>query len=107
MVLTQDVYQATKNFPKDEIFGLTSQLRRAVVSVALNIAEGKGRYSQKEFAQFLYLARGSLYETITCVKLANQLHYLDEKEMDKILKQSYVIQSQLSGLIKSLKNKKP
>ena len=55
--LALEIYRATQKFPKDELYGLTSQIRRAAVSVASNIAEGKGRYSRKEFAQFLYRAR--------------------------------------------------
>ena len=63
--LALEIYRATQNFPKDELYGLTSQMRRAAVSVASNIAEGKGRNSRKEFAQFLYRARGSLLELET------------------------------------------
>ena len=75
--LALDVYLFTRKFPKDEIYGLTSQMRRAAVSVPSNIAEGKGRYSKKEFLQFLYLARGSLLELETQLLIAHDLEYLD------------------------------
>src|SRR5271155_4491500 len=72
-----DVYRFTRRFPKDEVYGLSSQMRRAAVSVPSNIAEGKGRYSQKEFVQFLFHARGSLLELQTQVSIARDLDYLD------------------------------
>ena len=103
---SKNIYKLTKSFPKEETYGLTSQIRRASLSIALNIAEGKGRYHKKEFIQFLYLARGSLYEVITCLKLAEQLNYLpqtNEPRAESIIQQSYKIQSQLSGLISYLK----
>jgi four helix bundle protein len=75
--LALDVYRCTRRFPKDEIYGLSSQMRRAAVSVPSNIAEGKGRYSQKEFVQFLYHARGSLLELETQLSIARDLDYID------------------------------
>jgi four helix bundle protein len=75
--LAVEIYRVTQKFPKDELYGLTSQMRRAAVSVASNIAEGKGRYSRKEFAQFLYRARGSLLELETQLFIARELHYLE------------------------------
>ncbi len=65
----EKVYILTKNFPNEETYGMITQLRRASVSVSLNIAEGKGRFSQKEYKHFLFVARGSLYEVITLLKL--------------------------------------
>jgi len=67
--LVEIVYKVTRDFPKEEVFGIVSQLRRAAVSVSLNIAEGKGRFHTKVFVQFLYQARGSLYETMTLNKI--------------------------------------
>ena len=75
--LALEVYRCTRMFPKDELYGLTSQMRRAAVSVASNIAEGKGRYSRKEFVQFLYRARGSLLELQTQLFIARELAYLE------------------------------
>jgi four helix bundle protein len=75
--LALDVYVRTRKFPKDEIYGLTSQMRRAAVSIPSNIVEGEGRYSRKEFVQFLFHARGSLLELITQLSIAHELDYLD------------------------------
>ena len=97
------VYTATKTFPKEERFGLTSQIQRAAVSVPANIAEGKGRYHQKEFLQFLYIARGSLYETITLIKAASDLQLLQSEDRETLLIQCQLILSKLSGLANSVK----
>jgi four helix bundle protein len=73
MLLAEEVYAATGTFPKEEVYGLTAQMRRAAVSVASNIAEGQGRHSRGEFLQFLGHARGSLAELSTQVTLAGRL----------------------------------
>jgi four helix bundle protein len=78
MELVRLVYQATRRFPLDERFALTDQLRRAVVSIPSNIAEGNGRGSNKDYAHFLSIARGSLYETMTQLRIAKDLGYLDD-----------------------------
>jgi four helix bundle protein len=75
--LAREIYRATQKAPKDELYGLTSQMRRAAVSVASNIPEGKGRYSRREFAQFLYRARGSLFELETRLFIAKELRNLE------------------------------
>ncbi len=103
MELVTMTYKMTKTFPKSDRFGLTGQLQRAVVSIPANIAEGKGRYHPKEFVQFLYIARGSLYETITLLKTARNLEYLRLEEQEQLLTQCQSIASKLSGLINSLK----
>ena len=77
MDLVTDIYRVTQSFPRDELYGLTSQLRRAAVSVPSNIAEGQARFSRKEFHQFLSHARGSLVETETQLMIAQNLDYLD------------------------------
>ena len=104
MELVSRVYKASGAFPNHEQFGLTAQLRRAAVSIPLNIAEGKGRYHRKEFVQFLYNARGSLYEVMTLLKLALELQYLSPSQYDPLLDLSKRVLSKLSGLINSLKN---
>ena len=102
--LAEKVYIKTKTFPNEETYGLVSQLRRASISVSLNIAEGKGRYSRKEFKQFLFVARGSLYETITLMKICVRLKYLSENEYGDLIQYCERIQSKISGLINYLKS---
>ena len=76
--LVRMVYAVAKNFPAEERYALTDQLRRAVVSIPANIAEGNGRASNKDYAHFLSIARGSLYETLTHLEIARQLDYLSD-----------------------------
>ena len=103
MELVELIYKVTQTFPANEQFGLISQLRRAAVSVPANIAEGKGRYHRKEFVQFLYNARGSLYEVITLLRLALSLRYLNQQQCQQSMQLTQQIMSKLSGLINSLK----
>jgi four helix bundle protein len=77
--LVVDVYKATESFPKEERYGLTSQIRRAAVSIPANIAEGAGRYSKREFAHFLSNAQGSASELETELLISSRLGYLNEK----------------------------
>ncbi len=104
MQLVQQVYCATQQFPKDEQFGITSQIRRAAVSVPLNIAEGKGRFHTKSFIQFLYQARGSLFEVITLIKLSEKLKYFKEKkEVENILVICDSLTKKINALVSSMK----
>jgi four helix bundle protein len=82
-----DIYKATANFPTDERFGLTSQSRRAAVSIPSNIAEGAGRNSPKEFNNFLGIANGSSYELQTQLIISNRLSLLNNDILDDLLKQ--------------------
>jgi len=100
--LAIEVYRQTAGFPKHELFGLTQQMRRAAVSVPSNIAEGKGRWSGKEFRQFLFHARGSLLELQTQIMIARELEYLSEQQGQHILDQAPRVGRSLSGLINSL-----
>ena len=95
------VYKVTRNFPKDELFGLTSQLRRAAVSVAANIAEGQARSSRKEFLQFLFIANGSLVETVYYFDLVRDLGYITKKECADLQEKRRVVGNLLHGLIRS------
>jgi len=104
IVLVTNVYRCTKAFPKDELYGLTSQLRRAAVSVPSNIAEGQGRVSTGEFRQFLGHARGSLHEMQTQLVIAENLGYLGKTEKDRLLEDSTEVDRMLNRLISSLAN---
>jgi len=77
--LVVDIYEATESFPKEERYGLTSQIRRAAVSIPANIAEGAGRYSNREFAHFLSNAQGSASELETELIISNKLGYLNDE----------------------------
>ena len=100
MTLVVVVYKATEDFPKHEIYGLTSQIRRTTVSIPSNIAEGAGRRGNKEFIRFLYIALGSLSEVETQLEIASRLKYLNEAET--FTQRIYFIRKMLSNLIKSL-----
>lgn len=102
MDLAIDIYRETASFPRDEIYSLTQQMRRAAVSIASNIAEGKGRKSRKEFEQFLFHARGSLLELQTQIMIASRLNYLSEERAKLVLDQATRIGRSLTGLINSL-----
>ncbi len=100
--LVLKIYEITKSFPKDELFGLTSQVRRAAVSIPSNIVEGKARGSNKEYKRFLLVARGSLEETKYQLLLAKDLKYIDEQKYKEILNLSKDVGRLLAGLIKTL-----
>jgi four helix bundle protein len=85
--LTVAVYERTRSFPKEEIYGLTSQLRRASYSVPANIVEGASRESKKDYLHFLYIGRGSLSETQYFIHLAQRLDYLSSEEADALWQQ--------------------
>lgn len=102
MDFAAEVYRLTKRFPDDERYGITSQLRRAVISIASNIAERQGRQSTGEFRQFLGHARGSLLETETQILLAERLRYLSVPDAENLLACSAELGKILNGLIASL-----
>ena len=99
------VYKLTRNFPKEELYGLTNQMRRAAVSVPSNIAEGSGRNSSKEFLQFLRYATGSLSELETQIIIANNLGYLNNEQKQDIDTIFIDIFKMLSKLIQAIKIK--
>ncbi len=102
--LVKMIYAKTRDFPKDEIFGLTSQIKRAAVSVPSNISEEAARRSDKEFNHFLYIALGSLSEVETQMIIAVELEFI--KEVDSIIEKINKVRRLLLGLIKYLKDKK-
>ncbi len=97
-----DVIKLTKSFPKDEIYGLTSQIRRAVVSIPSNIAEGNERNSKKEFNQFLHVALGSAAELSTQLSIAKELQYIEQSTFTEIESRLLEIQKMIHGLIKTV-----
>ena len=101
------VYSATKEFPREERYGLISQIRRAAVSIPGNIAEGHGRKSKAEYIQFLYVAYGSICELETQVMLADDLKYAGEGSLRRVQEDIGDVERMLKGLIKSLKNPLP
>jgi four helix bundle protein len=103
MDLVTAIYQISASFPKEEIYGLTSQLRRAAVSVPSNIAEGQGRHGVAEFRHFLRQASGSLMELETQVMIAERLRYISPELANGILDRSAEIGRILDGLLNSLK----
>lgn len=102
MKLGLQIYRATEGFPKKELFGLRSQMTRAAVSIPSNIAEGKGRQTDKEFRQFLFQARGSLLELETQIEFAKELKYITVGEADSLRQDCAQLGSGLTGLINSL-----
>lgn len=102
MDLVTAIYKATAGFPKDELFGLTSQLRRAAVSIPSNIAEGQGRLSEKEFRYFLGQARGSLMEVETQLLIGGNLGYLQKEAVNELLEACAEVGRILNGLFASV-----
>jgi four helix bundle protein len=105
MQLVKQIYETTRAFPRDEIYGLTSQIRRAAVSVPSNIAEGQGRESRPEFYQFLSKARGSLMEVETQILIAFELGYLGSAKSDELVALTSRTGQLINGLMRSLKTR--
>ena len=103
--LAVEVYRVTENLPRNEIYGLTSPLRRAAVSVPSNIAEGQGRLTKGEFAHFLGQARGSLFELETQFEIALDLHLVNEPDFRDFAQRSSEVSKLLNGLIESMRRK--
>jgi four helix bundle protein len=100
--LTTEIYRMTESFPRTEIYGLTSQVRRAAVSVASNIAEGAGRSSKREFRQFLVTARGSICEVQTQLIIADKLGFADKGKLSGIESAASEVARMLNGLLRSV-----
>jgi len=103
--LCLEVYQITKGFPKNEIYGLISQMRRAALSIPCNIAEGYGRKTTPEYLRALYIAYGSTCELETQVLLSGDLCYFADKSLSKLQDDLGEVERMLQALIKSFKNK--
>jgi four helix bundle protein len=97
MQLVREIYIETKNFPKEEMYGLVSQIRRCAISIPSNIAEGRGRNSDKEFIRFLQISLGSVYELQTQLELSLQLNYTNN--IDDLLDLSIEIEKMINTLI--------
>jgi four helix bundle protein len=104
--VTLSTYRATATFPKEEMYGLTSQLRRAAASIAANIAEGCGRRSDGEMCRFIQIARGSASEVEYHVLLAHDLHLLTEKDFQFLTREADELQRMLTALSQSIKSAK-
>ena len=105
MEFAEAIYKFTRKFPKEEMFCLTQQLRKAAVSIPSNIAEGAGRDYKREFIRFLRFSTGSLAEVETQVLLSEKLQYINESERIFLVGRANLIRAQIAGLIKSLKTK--
>ena len=101
--LVTTVYEASSSFPPSERFGLTSQIRRAAISIPSNIAEGSGRESQRDFARFLGYARGSSAEVECQLVIANRLAFMTDERLEALLEEAQKIQRMLSSLIRKLR----
>ena len=105
VVLVTFIYEATKKIPKEEMYGITNQIRKAAVSIPSNIAEGAARNHSKEFIQFLYISLGSISELETQVIISLNLGFLIQDDSIKIQNELTELRRMILGLIRSLKNK--
>ena len=105
--LARDVYAVSGGFPREEMFGLTANLRRAAASVAMNIAEGAGRGTKRDFAHFIDMAVGSLFETVAALRLAERLQLIDAKQLGPVRESAETLARKLSSFKRSLLTKPP
>jgi four helix bundle protein len=105
ILLVTLIYEKTKSFPKDELFGLTSQIRRSAISIPSNISEGAARESNKEFLRFLYISQGSVSELDTQLIIAYNLKFLSNEDYSLISEKLVAVRKMLAGLIKFRKGK--
>jgi four helix bundle protein len=103
--LSVSIYRLTQGFPREELYGLTSQIRRAAVSVPSNIAEGHGRIGTGEYRQFLGMARGSNFELQTQLEIARALEYGNPKLLDETEGLSFEVGKMISGILNAIKDK--
>ncbi|MDD5067282.1 MAG: four helix bundle protein [bacterium] len=103
MELVVECYKTTKKFPKNETFGLSSQIQRASVSIPTNIAEGRERHYPREFLQYLSIAYGSLAELETLTEIGYRLNYIDKDQLNQLFSRTTEIGKMINGLKQSLK----
>jgi four helix bundle protein len=106
-LLARSVYETTRTFPRDEMFGLTAQMRRAAISIVCNIAEGHGRYTRGEYAQFVTIARGSTTELEAQIIIARDLGYVSESNAKALTEKTTEIVRMLNGLLRFIRSQKP
>ena len=104
MVLVTKIYTATNNFPKEEVFGLTSQIKRSAISIPSNIAEGLGRESSKELLCFLKISIGSLFELQTQLEIAKNIIYLDEETFNNLYEDTRELERMIVSFTNKIKN---
>ena len=104
MELTTIIYNTTKNFPREEMFGIVSQIRRSAVSIPSNIAEGYGRSTNAELIHFLYIALGSSNELDTQIEISKNLKFIDEEDYTTINEKNGEVNAKLRALIKTRSN---
>lgn len=102
MEFAQTAYELSSQFPREEMFGLTANLRRAATSVALNIAEGSGRGSKRDFAHFVDIARGSLFETVASFILAKRLGLVDAEQLVAMQEEAEILSRKLTSFKRTL-----
>ena len=105
IALTTKIYATTKNFPKEEIYGLTSQIRRSAISIPSNIDEGFGRDSNKEYLRFLNISIGSLFEMQTQLEIAKNIEYLTEEDFNNLYEDSREVERMLVSFINKIKER--
>ena len=105
-ILAVRIYEVTRSFPKEEIYGVTSQIRRASVSISSNIAEGAGRKSKKEFEQFIHMASGSLNEVESLVFICSRLNLLEDGVCQELREKIETVGRLIGGLLRYLREKR-
>jgi four helix bundle protein len=105
MSFVTEIYKVSKQFPKDENYGLTSQIRRSAVSIPSNISEGYGRDGVNDYLRFLNIAMASLFELQTQLEISYNLEYIDKENFDSLYELSREIERMLSSFIRSIKSK--
>ena len=105
MILAEKCYFLTRTFPREELYGMVSQIRRSSSSIPANVSEGYGRKTRREYIQFLYVAQGSLKELETHLLLSRRVHLAKQEDINSLLVQCETVGKIWAGLIRSLENK--